>query len=126
MQLNTTVEILGKQEPIINGYRFRKAYPSREERARVLVEQGMVHPQDGGCYQGRFWGHFWVESLSAHFQGQRGQGHMVCLEDERASCTCPDWADRLASKGHDCQHIMAARLLVEQAEQAAVPALAVA
>ena len=119
MHLDSTVTIRGEQAPITNGYRFRKAYQTREERARVLVEQGMVHPQDGG--------HFWVESISAHFQGLRGQGHMVCLDDEWASCTCPDWAERLHSASHACQHIMAARLVARQAQQAQeVPALAVA
>ena len=119
MHLDSTVMIRGEQAPITNGYRFRKAYQTREERAKVLVEQGMVHPQDGG--------HFWVESISAHFQGLRGQGHMVCLEGERASCTCPDWSERLHSAGHACQHILAARLVAQQSQQAQeVPALVAA
>ena len=116
MQLHCTVEIRGQQEPVVNQYRFRKAFRSREERARVLAEQGMVHHQSGG--------HYWVESVSAHFQGRRGEGHMVCLEGERASCTCPDWADRLHSAGHACQHILAARLVAGAASE--TPLLAVA
>ena len=119
MQLNCTVEIRGQQEPVNNAYRFRKAFPSREARAQVLVQEDMVHPQDANNY--------WVESVGAHFQGLSGQGHWVTLDGERASCTCPDWAERLHSAGHACQHIMAARLVARQAQQAQeVPALAVA
>ena len=106
MRIDRTVEIRGEQVPVTNTYRFRKAYPTREERAQVLVEQRMVHPQAGG--------HFWVESVSARFQGVSGQGHMVCLDGDRASCTCPDWADRLQSRGHACQHILASREWVSQ------------
>ena len=122
MQLNCTVEIRGQQAPIDRASRFRKAFPTREERARVLAEQGMVHHQSGG--------HYWVESVSARLKGVTGQGHMVCLDGERASCTCPDWAERLRSAGHACQHILAARLVARQAQQTQqaqeVPALAVA
>ncbi len=106
MQFDRTATIRGEQVPVTNTYRFRKAYRTREERAQVLVEQGMVHPQAGG--------HVWVESLSARLQGLSGQGHMVCLDGERASCTCPDWAERLDSAGHACMHILAAREWVSQ------------
>ncbi len=113
MHFDRTATIRGEQVPVTNTYRFRKAYPSREERAQVLVEQGMVHPQAGG--------HVWVESLSARLQGLSGQGHMVCLDGDRASCTCPDWAERLHSAGYACMHILAAR---EWARQAVTPAVA--
>ena len=50
MHLDSTVTIRGEQVAISNSYRFRKAFPTREERARVLAEQGMVHRQSGGHY----------------------------------------------------------------------------
>ncbi len=95
MQFDRTATIRGEQVPVTNTYRFRKAYPTREERAQVLVEQGMVHPQAGG--------HVWVESLSARLQGLSGQGHMVCLDGDRASCTCPDGSVRIQNR--PCQRV---------------------
>ena len=69
MQNHRTVEINGVQRPITNSYRLRKAAPTREQRAALLVEAGCVHPRGEGRY--------FVESATERLEGVRGVGYSV-------------------------------------------------
>ena len=92
MQPKYTVEINGVQRPITNGYRLRKAAPTREERAALLVESGCVHPRGNGLY--------FVESATERLEGVRGVGYQV--DANELTCQCKDF-----ERGNICQHIHA-------------------
>ncbi len=88
-----TVVLARKGEvPITNGYRLRKAAPTRLERAELLVEAGAVRPQGDG--------HYFVESASARLEGRRGEGYHV--DATELTCQCKD-----AEAGNTCMHLLA-------------------
>ena len=78
--------------PISNTYRFRKAAPTRLERAELLVEAGAVKPLGDG--------HYFVESASARLEGRPGEGYHVDATAE--SCQCKDF-----ERGNVCMHLLA-------------------
>ncbi len=89
-----TVHLSRKGEvPVTNGYRLRKAAPTRLERAELLVEAGAVRPQGDG--------HYFVESASARLEGRRGEGYHVDATEQ--SCQCKDYTER----GSVCMHLLA-------------------
>lgn len=95
-----TVNLPRKGEvPITNGYRFRKAAPTRLDRAELLVESGCVHPRGEGVY--------FVESATERLQGVRGIGYSVDAAAE--SCQCKDH-----ERGNICQHILAVEVYRER------------
>jgi hypothetical protein len=105
-----TVEIRGEDAPVTNGYRFRKSYRSRRERAEQLVANGCVHKQGDGVY--------FVESASARLQGIEGQGYHVYLRIW--GCECPD-AEKNADNPffEGCMHFQAADIVQRQERNAA-------
>ena len=99
MQKQYTVTIGGRQRPITNQYRLRKAAPTRLDRAELLVAAGAVHPRGDGTY--------FVESASERLEGVRGVGYSV--DPARESCQCKD-----RERGNICQHILATEVYRER------------
>ena len=93
------VQIGGKDPPITNQYRLRKAAPTRLDRAELLVASGCVHPRGDGLY--------FVESASERLEGVRGVGYSV--NPVAASCQCKDHG-----RGNICQHILAVEVYRER------------
>ena len=111
MRAPRTVVLPRKGEvPITNGYRFRKAAPTRRERAELLVEAGAVKPMGNG--------HYFVESASARLEGRRGEGYPVDATAE--TCQCKD-----AERGNVCMHLMAVEVYREKMRQSIRPRAAV-
>ena len=92
MPTQFSVTIGGKERPITNGYRLRKAAPSRLDRAEPLVASGCVRPQGQQQY--------FVESASSRLEGVRGVGYHVDATAE--SCQCKDF-----ERGNVCMHLLA-------------------
>ena len=100
MPIQYTVQISGKERPITNQYRLRKAAPTRLDRAELLVASGCVHPRGEGLY--------FVESASERLEGVRGVGYSVNPAAE--SCQCKDHTEC----GNICQHILAVEVYRER------------
>ena len=94
-----SVTIGGKPRPITNGYRLRKAAPTRLDRAELLIAAGAVHPRGDGTY--------FVESASERLEGVRGVGYSVDAASE--SCQCKD-----RECGNVCQHVLAVEVYRER------------
>lgn len=94
-----TVTIRGEAAPITNGYRFKKAAPTREERGRLIADAGMVHPVTGI---------FYVRSATGRLRGAPQTGHWV--NAIAGTCDCGDFIWRSELPGYTgCQHLAAVR-----------------
>ena len=111
MATQYTVTIGGKPRPITNQYRLRKVAPTREERARLLVAAGAVHPQGNGRY--------FVESATERLEGVRGVGYAVDVNEH--TCQCKDF-----ERGNTCQHLFAVAQYIEIMRGSVRPHAAVA
>ena len=109
MPTQYTVQIGGKDRPITNQYRLRKAAPTRLDRAELLVASGCVHPRGEGLY--------FVESASERLEGVRGVGYSVNPVAE--SCQCKDY-----ERGNICQHILAVEVYRERMRASVRPHVA--
>ena len=101
-----------RTQPIISVYRLRRAAPTREDRGRLLVSAGAVHPRGGGRY--------FTESASERLQGVKGVGYLVDVNDH--TCQCRDHVER----GSTCQHLWAVAIYTEIMRQSVRPHLEVA